>query len=157
MTKFIELIEKVYPSKSQSKPMSDIFEVLDDHLEAICIKDFSTYSDVIEEMCIIVHGPYFNADTATKAVAAMKNEDGTFGQKVSMDESNIAASELGITFDKFTVYDWYYVMNMIYSDFCVVLGPDNKEVYKQLAKAFIMDSDAPIGKAFLYYKAMTDL
>jgi hypothetical protein len=50
-------------------------------------------------------------------------------------------------------YDWFYTLNMIYSDYFGVIGSDVATTVK-MAKAFLMDKDAPEGKAFKYYTAM---
>lgn len=44
-------------------------------------------------------------------------------------------------------------MNMVYSDYYGSI-PDTAESYFKVAKAFLMDKDAPEGKAYRYYKAM---
>lgn len=44
-------------------------------------------------------------------------------------------------------------MNMMYSDYYKA-GGNNVNFYVELAKAFLMDKDAPEGKALRYYLAM---
>ena len=44
-------------------------------------------------------------------------------------------------------------MNMVYSDYYGVVD-DSVGSYLKLAKKFLMDKDAPQGKAFKYYMAM---
>ena len=44
-------------------------------------------------------------------------------------------------------------MNIIYSDFFKAVG-DNLSMYVMLSKSWIMDADAPEGKAFKYWMAM---
>ena len=41
--------------------------------------------------------------------------------------------------------DWYYVMNMLHSDFAEILGSDTNN-YVRMAKAYINDPDASEGK-----------
>lgn len=153
MNKFINLIEAASPSIVTSKPVMDILTIIQNHLNDLKIEDPSAYHSVIGDIYVIVNGPYFDLDTSTKAVAAMQNADGTMGGKISPDMCNQIATTMGITFDKFNQYDWFYTLNMINSDYCVVLGPTSN-AYQELAKAFLTDIDAPVGKAFLYYKAM---
>jgi hypothetical protein len=155
MSKFKELIETISPTMIQTGPMIEIINVIDEHLDKICFSDPNAYHSVMNDIYMIANGPYFNLDVAMKAVAGMKNEDGTIGEKISLENSYTVASQLGITFDKFTKYDWYYVLNMMYSDYVNVIG-SNSQVYNEMAKAFIMDSDSPKGKAYLYYCAMSD-
>lgn len=59
----------------------------------------------------------------------------------------------GLSYSDFNEYDFAYAMNMVYSDYFGVI-PDSTESYYKVAKAFIEDKDAPVGKAYLYYKAM---
>lgn len=59
----------------------------------------------------------------------------------------------GISFRDFNEYDWNYAMNMIYSDYCEVLG-DNVTSYVRMAHKFLNDKDAPDGKALRYAMCM---
>lgn len=43
--------------------------------------------------------------------------------------------------------DWYYVMNMLHSDFVEVLGNDTSN-YVRMAKAYMCDPDAAESKVF---------
>lgn len=49
------------------------------------------------------------------------------------------------------LWDFYYVINMYYSDYNTVIGEDITMAAK-LSKAFIEDVDVPEGKAYRYYK-----
>ena len=69
------------------------------------------------------------------------------------NETTAVANSNYIYFDKFNEFDWYYTLNMIYSDFAKTIG-GNASMYVILAKDWIMDADAPEGKAFKYWKAM---
>ena len=90
---------------------------------------------------------------ATYAVSKLQNADGSVGMHwTKVDTDQVAASQ-GILFTEFSSWDWYYVLNMIYSDYYSVVGSD-VNMYVALAKAWIMDVDAPKGKAFLYWSAM---
>ena len=88
-------------------------------------------------------------------VEEMHNEDGTIGGHWTVEQTEQVAMQYGISFDKFNKYDWNYVMNMIYSDYYGAIG-NNTESYVKVAKKFIMDKDAPEGKALKYYIAMKD-
>ena len=155
-SKFTNLIGKVIDIESQPFAMKKILIVLDDHFDEMCILYPETYSDVIEDIHIIVNGPYFDLESATKAVSELKNEDGTIGAKWTVAETSSVASSIGVTFEKFNMYDWHYALNSIYSDYSNVMGI-NQSVYFELAKAWINDKDAPVGKSFLYYKMMSDI
>ena len=64
-----------------------------------------------------------------------------------------ATSTNGVSFRDFNEYDWNYAMNMIYSDYCEVLG-DNVTSYVRMAHKFLNDKDAPDGKALRYAMCM---
>ena len=102
-----------------------------------------------------VYGCHFNQWKLVCAVEKMHNEDGTIGGHWTVEQTEQVAMQYGISFDKFNKYDWNYVMNMIYSDYYGAIG-NNTESYVKVAKKFIMDKDAPEGKALKYYIAMKD-
>lgn len=111
------------------------------------------YWEFIHELHVMVNGSHFDRELAVFAVSEMVNEDGTKGPHWTIEETNSVATNSSVYFDKFNEYDWFYVMNMIYSDFFKVVG-DNLSMYIMLAKGWIMDADAPEGKAFKYWMAM---
>ena len=45
-------------------------------------------------------------------------------------------------------YDWYYLMNMLHSDYSNLWGEDVAQ-YVKFAKAYINDPDAGAGKVFI--------
>lgn len=83
----------------------------------------------------------------------MVNEDGTVGGHWTLDQTTSVAKAKGIRFDAFNEFDWCYVMNMLYSDYYGTV-PDSTDTYASMARAFLMDKDAPKGKAMLYHDAM---
>ena len=107
------------------------------------------------EMCLYkcVYGYKFNNWMLAKALASMENEDGTRGPKWSLDETTNVAKQFDVTFNHFDMYDWCYVLNMVYSDYYGAV-PDDVSSYVKLAKKFLCDKDAEPGKAFRYYVAM---
>ena len=82
-------------------------------------------------------------ELAKKAVSAMRNVDGTTGEHWSMEKTNPLAEQNGIK----EKADFYYTMNMLYSDFSDVLGSE-ASTYVKMAKAYMHDPDAPEGKVF---------
>ena len=89
------------------------------------------------------NGPHFDEELAKKAVSAMRNVDGTTGEHWSMEKTNPLAEQNGIK----EKADFYYTMNMLYSDFSDVLGSE-ASTYVKMAKAYMHDPDAPEGKVF---------
>ena len=53
---------------------------------------------------------------------------------------------------QYNCYAFYYLMNMLYSDFEGVLG-DNADIYLKMACAYIDDPDADEGKVFTIWKS----
>ena len=74
------------------------------------------------------------------------NNRGNMGAEIfangSMTRDQIADQQ-GIT----QKADWYYVMNMLYSDYSEIYGSDIN-MYIRVAKAYMRDPDAPEGKVF---------
>lgn len=93
--------------------------------------------------------------TAEKAVAEMKNDDNTVGAHWSLDETTAVAEAKGIDFEtkRYNMYDWFYTMNMFYSDFFMLNRGDPTKVAEE-SVLWLDDKDAPEGKSYLYYKAM---
>lgn len=109
-------------------------------------------ADAIEEdVYTLVYGPHFDKETALMAVSEMKNVDGTMGEHWDMEQTTMAAKQSGIVFNKYNECDFYYVLNMLYSDNYGVFGNDSN-TYIQLAMAWLDDPDVPEGKAWRYYK-----
>lgn len=135
-------------SHEQLKKFSyDVFDMLKRTV------DEEVYFDIEMELYEEVYGCHFNKWLLDKALCCMENEDGTKGGHWTVEQTNSVARNSGITFDHFNEYDWNYVMNMVYSDYFKT-GSGNTNVYVDLAKAFLMDKDAPEGKALKYYLAM---
>lgn len=100
-----------------------------------------------------MYGDSFNKALSEMAVEEMVNEDGSSGGHFSLEDATNIARRYDIPFTHFNEYDWYYVLNMIYSDYYGAVG-DDTAVYVNLAKKFLMDKDAKEGKALKYYLAM---
>lgn len=49
-------------------------------------------------------------------------------------------------------YDWYYLLNMLHSDYSHLWGEDVAQ-YVKFAKAYINDPDAGTGKVFYLWRA----
>lgn len=111
------------------------------------------YRDMECELYEHIYGPHFSDWKYECAVAALENEDGTKGAHWTVSQTTDLAKSKGIAFTHFNEWDFAYVLNMVYSDFYGAI-PDTAESYFKVAKSFLMDKDAPEGKAFLYYKAM---
>ena len=86
----------------------------------------------------------------------LENADGTKGKKWETDQIRQVAQQMNIHFDEYRPETLTAVANMLYSDYCKVLGSDMM-IYVKLAKAFLEDDDfegEPEEKAMLYYKCI---
>ena len=72
------------------------------------------------------------------------------GEHWDHEQTTNVARNNGIKFDTYNSWDWYYVMNMLYSDMCKIFGKD-AGAYAKAAEAWLEDEDVAEGKAFRYY------
>jgi len=122
----------------KEQELEDIVCVALDELKMHCPK---LYWDTMYKMHCAVYGPHFDEHLAKKAVARMKNVDGTHGEHWTYEQTNQLADQQGIT----QKADWYYVLNMLWSDFSDVYNND-MNMYIRVAKNYMHDPDAPKGK-----------
>lgn len=86
----------------------------------------------------------------------LENADGSKGKKWETDQIRQVAQQLNIHFDEYRPETLTAVANMLYSDFCKVLGADMM-MYVKMAKAWLEDDDYEGDaeeKAMLYYKCI---
>lgn len=93
--------------------------------------------------------PHFTKETAKYVVSMMDNKDGSKGEHWNYETTTKVLETKGWEFNS---CDWYYVLNMMYSDYYKSGRSD--DVYVDLAKDFLDDIDAPDDKAKRYYLAM---
>ena len=96
-----------------------------------------------------IFGSHFNEHLAKKAVSKMKNVDGTTGEHWTLEQIETLIKNHKLDYN---CYDFYYLMNMLYSDFEGVLG-DNADLYLKMACAYIDDPDADEGKVFRIWES----
>lgn len=141
--------------------------ILDEHIKSSSPEDMRYLGDItndfVEEVrrykpeCVdkflmkvdLRLNPHFDRQTAEYAVSHMKNRDGSTRQKWSYEETSKVLSAKGYTFNP---ADWYYVLNMKYSDEWEQGKPS--EEYIKSAYMFMDDVDAPKDKAKRYFLAM---
>lgn len=133
-----------------------IIDLLNSHFNAFEMAHKDKYDDIMEDLYVIINGPHFNKEYALNAVQGMKNVDGTVGQHWDLDQTTAAAKQAGIIFNTYNEYDFYYVLNMLYSDYFNIFGNDSN-TYIQLALAWLNDPDVPEGKAWRYYKKVVKM
>lgn len=121
----------------------ETFEELKEH-------NYEMYEELEEELYEDVYGCHFTDWLLEKAVHKMHNEDGTTGGHWTLEQTTDVAKQHGIAFDRFNMYDWNYVMNMIYSDYYGAI-PNDLTYYTKMARKFLEDKDGHKGKAYHYY------
>lgn len=136
---------KEYMLKAASDPVKKekLEEVACDAIEKLCRYCPELFWETAYKLHCIVYGPHFDEYLAEEAVASMRNVDGTMGEHWSMEQTDAIAVQHAIRHKA----DFYYVMNMLYSDYSEVLGND-AATYVKMAKAYMNDPDAPEGKTF---------
>lgn len=151
------MLKKMYESlKGDPKGieiMEKVLNVMDKHMAQLKEAHPDKYKDLDDCIYVIANGYHFNQDMLTEYLDKMVNDDGSKAPKWTVAETTQVANSSGIKFDKFNEYDWNYVMNMIYSDYVSILG-SNVSSYAKMAEKFLMDKDAPEGKALRYAMAM---
>ena len=88
----------------------------------------------------------------------IENADGTKGAKFDVQRIRQLAQQQDVNFEEYSPETMTMVANMLYSDYCKVLGGDAM-LYIRLAKAFLEDDDfdgEPEEKAMLYYKCIVE-
>lgn len=133
--------------------MEKLLNVFDKHLSQLKEEHPEKYKDLEDCIYVIAYGYHFNEDMLNEVFEKMINDDGTKAPKWSVAETSQVARGSGIVFKTFNEYDWNYTMNMIYSDYCTVLG-DNVSSYVKMAEKFLNDKDGPEGKALKYAMCM---
>lgn len=101
------------------------------------------------DLHVLLWDAHFTKDTAIYAVSCMENSDNTVGEKVTKEVTDKWYKAYGFNGDTFNDWDWYYVVNMVFSDYGTLY--DNEESLSLIAKAWICDKDVPEGKAFRYW------
>lgn len=92
--------------------------------------------------------PFKSKECAEYAVSKLINEDGSTGEHWDYETTSKLA-------EKYDIEDkpmFYYVLNMVYSDYYESDKTDDK--YVKQALKFIKDKDSPHDKAERYYRAM---
>lgn len=86
--------------------------------------------------------PDFTKETARYVVSKMKNKDGTTGEHWNYDTTSKVLEAKGYHFKP---CDWYYALNMVYSDYYKQGRTD--DTYVEMAYDFLSDVDGPEHKA----------
>lgn len=146
MHTYKDIVKKLSDTASKAD-MEKLTDLTSDFLESIKEK-VPEVEKLIMKIDLMLN-PMFTRETAEYAVSKMKNEDGTEGGHWDYDTTTSVMKSKGYDFNP---CDWYYVLNMVYSDYFSKDQPD--DYYFKLAYDFLKDKDAPVGKAKKYFLAM---
>jgi hypothetical protein len=144
---FQKLIDE-YGRDGDIETMEHLTKKIDHFVEDVREK----HPDMVEHFLIKVDlllNPHFTKETSKYAVSKMQNKDGSVGEHWSKEITDRVLESKSYEFDS---CDWYYVLNMIYSDYYKSGRSD--ETYIELACDFLSDKDAPKDKAKRYYKSL---
>ena len=102
------------------------------------------------------HPAHLTIEDAKRWTSKMQNADGTTGSHWTLEQTQDVAKQRNINCDP---NDFWAVMNMMYSDYCQVAkrqSVDTPGFYADMAKAFLEDTDAVDGKAYLYWECIVE-
>ena len=134
--------------QGNEKLMKSFFIAVIDAIKDMKEKDKYAYYKSYFTVHESIFGKHFSEEMAKTAVNEMINVDGTTGEHWNLQQTNSLLSSNNLTCNK---YDFYYVMNMLYSDFSGIVGND-ANIYLKMAKAYIDDPDASEGKVYCLWK-----
>ena len=135
------LIKKIIENGRQTD-MDYLECLLDDFIHDLKTENYTKYKSLELDLYKTAYGEHLNEELALEWVSEMENKDGTKGQHWSVDQTSQYAGE-------FNKWDWYAVMNMMYSDYYNQKFDTN--TYIELAKDWLNDKDVGDGKTLKYY------
>ena len=137
-------MEEIIMDKDKAMQALCVIKEFADHME-IC--NHNAYVEARMKLYDIAYENHFTEDFAHYAVKHMKNVDGTQGEHWSVEQTNEVARKHNYNG---CLADFYYLMNMFYSDYSHVIGSD-ADTYAKLAMAYINDPDGKEGRAVKAY------
>lgn len=129
--------------EGDAEKLRKLEEVMCEAVEKIKKHCPNEFWDTMYDIHCVVYGEHFDEQLAKMAVEKMHNVDGTTGEFWTMEQTNQLANQYDIK----EKCDFYYVMNMMHSDYSHIIGNDTA-MYAKFAKAYMCDPDAKEGKAF---------
>lgn len=94
------------------------------------------------------------AQMLVKKMAVTDNSDRTNGEKWTIEQTTSVGNDIGVDWNKISKVDFYFVMNMCYSDFYQLSLKaelsDDPKFFAYMAKEWLCDVDIPQGKPKLY-------
>ena len=151
ISKYKKMVATAVASNDPSL-MNNINDVIDEFLCETECECSHCYWKLIRRLHCAVYGPHFDEKMAKYAVSQMMNDDGTKGEHWTPTNTLAVANSSNIVFTSttFNEWDWYFTLNMMYSDYFKYLA-SNTDAYVNLAKLYLNDADVPVGKAYRYW------
>lgn len=135
-----KLVEKILDMPEHKESVKQMIKKILRHFHDYHEEEYKDYEYKLYEC---VYGDHLSEELAIEWVSSMRNKDGTRGGHWTIEET----SQYKGNYDKF---DWYVVLNMMYSDFySPKFSPSD---YIQLAKDWLEDSDVNPNKLLHYYR-----
>lgn len=130
-----------------------LLETFSKHISPIKNTNPEIYNNIVNGLYVECYGEHFTEWLAIKAVSSMKNADGTTGEHWTINQIDDVIRQHSIKSEFYNRWDVYYVMNMLYSDYCNIFGSDTS-IYAKLTKAYLEDIDVAEGKPYRYYMSV---
>lgn len=131
-------------SKEDMEELACLFNKTMDHLKEC---DYDLYEDIECKMYELVYGERLTLEMAEEWVRNMKPMG-----KWTKEETDELISKKGLNIDNI---NFYVTMNMMYSDYCKVIGEDI-EKYIEMSLDFLEDIDAKPNKLYRYHKYIVE-
>ena len=113
---------KTYKEALEGKQMSteDYVKIMTLFID-LCCEVEKHHPELLDPICEQIHemtyGPHYTKELAELDVAKLVGQDGTRGGHWTLEQTKEVAHSKGVHFDgKFNCYDFYYMMNVWYSD-----------------------------------------
>lgn len=144
------LLEHLRTQKDINLTKDIMIDVFSKSILPLKHKEPELFKEIINSLYVECYGEHFSEWLAKKAVSEMRNSDGSEGEHWSISQIEDLMRQQSFKNTTYNKWDFYYVMNMMYSDYYNVLGSDTS-MYCKLSRAWIDDIDVPEGKAYRYY------
>lgn len=136
-----KLVKEVIHS-GKSADMECLETMMIEMIDDLKVKDHQEYKNIEHKLYKMVYGDHLNEELAHKWVDSMVNKDETHGAHWGIEETSKHMRN-------HHKYDWYAVLNMMYSDY---YNPKfDTETYIELANDWFNDKDSHPGKTLKYY------
>ena len=136
-----KLIKKII-NDGKASEMEVLEDVLLEALDFIKSEDCERYKALEYDLYESAYDGHLDEELAHEWVSRMKNSDGSVGEHWSIEQTTQYAGN-------HNKYDWYVVLNMMYSD--MYNSKFGSEDYIALAKAWLDDSDVKEHKLLKYF------